>query len=255
MRRPTRRRRVTATTPAERRDRRRARRERRDHVQRARERRPAAGSRSPARRAARTPPPSSRRPDSLHARPGRQLRRQRVLHGHGARRERDRPGHRRPARHDGGEPRLHLPDRRRARLRRPGDADPRPCRAAARPARSPARPSRSRASSSATTRAAGEFGGYYVQEEDADADADPATSEGIFVFDTASGRVHAGRRRPRPRHGRPSSTALTELTPVTAAAVCSSGASVTPTAVSPPGREPRRPRALRGHARRASTRR
>ena len=30
----------------------------------------------------------------------------------------------------------------------------------------------------------GQFGGYYVQEEDADADADPATSEGIFVFDT-----------------------------------------------------------------------
>ena len=32
--------------------------------------------------------------------------------------------------------------------------------------------------------AAGEFGGYYVQEEDADEDSDPLTSEGIFVFGT-----------------------------------------------------------------------
>ena len=31
----------------------------------------------------------------------------------------------------------------------------------------------------------GQFSGFYVQEEDADADADPATSEGIFVFNTA----------------------------------------------------------------------
>src|SRR6478672_1301707 len=30
--------------------------------------------------------------------------------------------------------------------------------------------------------AAGQFSGFYVQEEDADADTDPATSEGIFVF-------------------------------------------------------------------------
>ena len=32
----------------------------------------------------------------------------------------------------------------------------------------------------------GQFGGYYVQEEDADADADPPTSEGIFVFNTTT---------------------------------------------------------------------
>ena len=31
---------------------------------------------------------------------------------------------------------------------------------------------------------AGQFGGYYVQEEDADADGNPATSEGMFVFST-----------------------------------------------------------------------
>ncbi len=39
----------------------------------------------------------------------------------------------------------------------------------------------------------GQFGGYYVQEEDADADADPLTSEGIFVFNT-SFAVAAGDR-------------------------------------------------------------
>ncbi len=42
----------------------------------------------------------------------------------------------------------------------------------------------------------GQFGGYYVQEEDAQADADPSTSEGIFVFNSsfavASGRHRAG---------------------------------------------------------------
>ena len=41
--------------------------------------------------------------------------------------------------------------------------------------------------------AAGGFGGYYVQEEDADTDADPLTSEGIFVF-TRSARVSVGDR-------------------------------------------------------------
>ena len=32
---------------------------------------------------------------------------------------------------------------------------------------------------------AGQFNGFYVQEEDADADANPLTSEGIFVFNTS----------------------------------------------------------------------
>ena len=31
----------------------------------------------------------------------------------------------------------------------------------------------------------GQFGGYYVQEEDVDADADPNTSEGLFVANTS----------------------------------------------------------------------
>ena len=38
---------------------------------------------------------------------------------------------------------------------------------------------------SADYQGAGQFGGYYVQEEDEDADANPATSEGIFVFNTS----------------------------------------------------------------------
>ena len=31
----------------------------------------------------------------------------------------------------------------------------------------------------------GQLGGFHVQEEDADADGNPATSEGIFVFNTS----------------------------------------------------------------------
>ena len=37
-------------------------------------------------------------------------------------------------------------------------------------------------SSSATTRAARSLSGFFLQEEDVDADANPATSEGLFVF-------------------------------------------------------------------------
>ena len=35
----------------------------------------------------------------------------------------------------------------------------------------------------------GDLNGFFVQEEDADADADPLTSEGIFVFDGGSPSV------------------------------------------------------------------
>ena len=37
----------------------------------------------------------------------------------------------------------------------------------------------------------GQFSGYYIQEEDADADANAASSEGVFVFNT-SFPVNAG---------------------------------------------------------------
>ena len=51
------------------------------------------------------------------------------------------------------------------------------------------------------TQGSGQLRGFFVQEEDADADADPATSEGIFVFCTTCpvrgerGRQGAGHRR------------------------------------------------------------
>ena len=35
------------------------------------------------------------------------------------------------------------------------------------------------------TQGSGQLRGFFIQEEDADADADPATSEGIFVFCSA----------------------------------------------------------------------
>ena len=81
----------------------------------------------------------------------------------------------------------------------------------------------------------GQFGGYFVQEEDDEADADPMTSEGIFVFSPTS--VNAGDtvrvtgkviEYPTPGSG------LTELSPVSRVEVCATGASVTPTAVSLP---------------------
>ena len=81
----------------------------------------------------------------------------------------------------------------------------------------------------------GEFGGYYVQEEDGDVDTDPLTSEGIFVFANGFGaRRPARRRRSRPRHGRPSSRASPRSASVNAVEVCSTGASVASAAVSLP---------------------
>ena len=69
---------------------------------------------------------------------------------------------------------------------------------------------------------AGQFGGFYVQEETADADADPQTSEGIFVFSrTQRCRRQRRRRRPRSRHRRrvrSSGSTLTQLSSVNAVA-------------------------------------
>jgi len=72
---------------------------------------------------------------------------------------------------------------------------------------------------------AGEFGGYYVQEEDSDADGDLATSEGIFVFNTAT-PVSVGdkvRVRGTVLEFVSSGTPLTELSPVSGVLVCSAG--------------------------------
>ena len=82
----------------------------------------------------------------------------------------------------------------------------------------------------------GQFSGYHVQEEDADTDADPATSEGIFVFN-ASSPVSVGDRvrvRGRVFEFSTSGVFLTQLTNVTDVSVCSSGNSVTPSTVSLP---------------------
>ncbi|MDP2293129.1 MAG: ExeM/NucH family extracellular endonuclease, partial [Actinomycetota bacterium] len=82
----------------------------------------------------------------------------------------------------------------------------------------------------------GQFSGYFLQEEDADADADPLTSEGLFVFDSANpvavGDVVrlTGNVVEFVSSGQP----LTELSGVTGLQLCATGQSVTPTAISLP---------------------
>jgi predicted extracellular nuclease len=78
----------------------------------------------------------------------------------------------------------------------------------------------------------GQFSGYYVQEEDLDADTDPATSEGIFVFNTATPVSLGDKVRVRGTVGEFSG--LTQLSSVSSVLVCTSGGSVTPTAVTLP---------------------
>jgi uncharacterized protein len=83
---------------------------------------------------------------------------------------------------------------------------------------------------------AGQLGGYYVQEQDADADADPATSEGIFVFNTAF-PVNVGdkvRVKGTVTEFTTSGVFLTELTNVSSLTVCSSGNTVTASNVTLP---------------------
>ncbi len=72
-----------------------------------------------------------------------------------------------------------------------------------------------------------QLGGFFVQEEDADADADPLTSEGIFVYDGGFGVDVAPGDVVRVRGTVTEYSDLTELTNVSAVEVCSSGASVT----------------------------
>ncbi|MEP7113699.1 MAG: ExeM/NucH family extracellular endonuclease [Ilumatobacteraceae bacterium] len=80
--------------------------------------------------------------------------------------------------------------------------------------------------------------GFHVQEEDADADADPATSEGVFVFQGSSGvAVAAGdivHVNGTVIEFTSSGSQLTELSSVTNVTVCSSGATITPASVSLP---------------------
>jgi predicted extracellular nuclease len=72
---------------------------------------------------------------------------------------------------------------------------------------------------------AGQLGGYFVQQEDGTGDGDPATSDGLFVFNTAV-PVSVGdkvRVRGTVFEFQSSGTFLTEISPVSSAQVCSSG--------------------------------
>jgi predicted extracellular nuclease len=70
----------------------------------------------------------------------------------------------------------------------------------------------------------GDFNGFHVQEEDADADADPLTSEGIFVFDGSSPAVNVAIGDLVQVQGVVSEfNTLTEITSFTGVSVLSSG--------------------------------
>jgi len=79
-----------------------------------------------------------------------------------------------------------------------------------------------------------ELSGFYVQEEDADADTDPLTSEGIFVFDNGFGVPVNPGDVVRVKGTVTEFFNLTELTSVSVVLVCNSGNSVTPTTVALP---------------------
>lgn len=76
----------------------------------------------------------------------------------------------------------------------------------------------------------GNLNGFYVQEEDAEADADPATSEGIFVFAAGSDDVSVG-DKVRVRGNVTEFNGLTELGGVTVLLQCST-ANALPSAAS-----------------------
>lgn len=80
-----------------------------------------------------------------------------------------------------------------------------------------------------------QFGGFFVQEEDTDADGDPLTSEAVFVDSTlARVDVDAGdvvRVTGSAFELAESGSSLTQIRRVKAIVVCASGASVTPTVV------------------------
>ena len=76
--------------------------------------------------------------------------------------------------------------------------------------------------------------GFFVQEEDEDADGDPLTSEGIFVFDNGFGVDVLPGDVVRVRGTVDEFFGLTELTAVTNVAVCDSGATVTPAEITLP---------------------
>ncbi|GAB4580290.1 MAG: hypothetical protein Fur0022_30290 [Anaerolineales bacterium] len=78
----------------------------------------------------------------------------------------------------------------------------------------------------------GGYGGFFVQEEDADADADPMTSEGLFVFEDGID-VEAG-DLVRVFGTVAEFNGLTELNQISTILTCDTGASVTPASVTLP---------------------
>jgi hypothetical protein len=77
-----------------------------------------------------------------------------------------------------------------------------------------------------------QLNGFFVQEEASDADTDPTTSEGIFVYDNnidvSVGQVVRVQGTVQEFYG------LTELAKVTSVSICGDGASVTPTPITLP---------------------
>ena len=81
---------------------------------------------------------------------------------------------------------------------------------------------------------AAQLGGFFVQEEEADADADPATSEGVFVYDDGFGVDVQPGDIVRVQGNVVEYYGLTELSSVSNVLVCSQGSSVAPTPVDLP---------------------
>src|SRR5215208_881150 len=86
---------------------------------------------------------------------------------------------------------------------------------------------------------ASKFRGFHVQEEDADADNDATTSEGIFVFDNNFGVAVKIGDKVRVKgtvneFATGGSASLTQLTSISSVMVCGGGNSVTPASVSLP---------------------
>ncbi len=79
-----------------------------------------------------------------------------------------------------------------------------------------------------------QFGGFFLQEEDAQVDADPLTSEGIFVYDNGFGLDVSVGDVVRVMGAVAEFYDLTELNQVSDAALCSSAAAVTPATVALP---------------------
>ena len=79
-----------------------------------------------------------------------------------------------------------------------------------------------------------ELGGFFLQEEDSDTDADPATSEGIFVYDAGFGLDVAVGDVVRVQGSVTEFFDLTELNEVSELAICATGASATAATINLP---------------------